>query len=188
MQHMQTQHMQVLCMETAYACGCLSLVTQTCAKQQCRSTDKAAPNSESSLITNIMFCIHYMSACRLRQVIYGGLLVLMHFVVRNDAHGAVDSWLILEVVSMAVLQNVATSNVVVIILQLGKVQSWLALKRKGKTIPVGVNLTRSQVLYRAAHMLGLLCISCMEDDRKAYAHSMCSNKAHTARHDTLLLL
>jgi len=58
--------------------------------------------------------------------------LLMRAVVCNDAHGAVDSWLVLEVVSMAVLQNVATSDVVVIILQLGKVQSWLALNRKEK--------------------------------------------------------
>lgn len=50
----------------------------------------------------------------------------------SDAHGAVDTWLILEVVSMAVLQNVATSDVIVIVLQLGKVQSWLALKRQEK--------------------------------------------------------
>ena len=33
---------------------------------------------------------------------------------------------------MAVLQNVATSDVIVIVLQLGKVQSWLALKRQEK--------------------------------------------------------
>jgi len=132
MQHMQMQHMQMLCMETACACGCLSLVTQTCATQQRMSADKTAPNTESSLIINMMFCIYDISACRLRQVIHGGPLLLIRAIVRNDAHGAVDSWLILEVVSVAVLQNIATSDVIVIVLQLGKVQSWLALKRKEK--------------------------------------------------------
>ncbi len=88
----------------------------------------------------MMFCIYYMSACRLRQAIYGGLFLLEGADVRNDAHGAVDSWLVLEVVSMAVLQNVATSDVVVIILQLGKVQSWLALKTKRKRLHLLVSI------------------------------------------------
>ena len=157
MQHMQMLCMEVLCMKTAYACGCLFLVTQTCAKQQRMSRhDKTAPNTESSLIINMMFCVYNMSAGRLRQVISGGLLLLMRAIVCNDAHGAVDSWLILGVVSVAVLQNVATSDVVVIILQLCKVQSWLALKRKEKAYTF---LMRSQVLYQAAYMLGLLCVS-----------------------------
>ena len=75
---MQMLCKEVLCMETAYACGCLFLVTQTCAKQQRMSRhDKTAPNTESSLIINMMFCVYNMSAGRLRQVISGGLLLLM---------------------------------------------------------------------------------------------------------------
>ena len=70
--------------------------------------------------------------------------MLMRAVVCSDAHGAVDGWLVLEVVSMAVLQNVAASDVAVIILQLGKVQPWLALHEN-------FNLIQSSMAYCAWH-------------------------------------
>ena len=101
---------------------------------------RTAPHDESSLTNNMMFCMYCISACRLSQATCRGLLLMGCAVLCNDAHGAVDSWLILEVVSMAVLQNVATSDVVIIILQLGKVQSWLALHdHDAHTYSVGSN-------------------------------------------------
>ena len=47
-----------------------------------------------------------------------------------SSHGAIDFWLVLGIVSMLVLNDVAASDVLVILPQLGYVQSVLVLHNK----------------------------------------------------------
>ncbi len=55
----------------ANAACCVSCMTQKYCTQQHMSTEKTAPNTDSSLTNNMMSCIYYMSAYRDKQNVEG---------------------------------------------------------------------------------------------------------------------
>ncbi len=90
---------------------------------------------------------------------------------------------------MAVFQNIATSDVIIIVLQLGKVQSWLALKRKEKDYTFWCHFNEKPSFTPGfPHAWLALHNHAWKDDDEPHAHSIRTEEAHIARHDTLLLL